>query len=388
MTFTKPAAPRADTDTRPLRILQCAACFSSWGGSEIHLINLSEELQKRGHAVTISAIPGNFVAEEAARRGIAVVPLHQRRTHDWGLMPQLRSIMREHRFDVVHVHGGREYFMPPLVAKQMGVPAVLMTRHFHKRIRPTQRFLYSNFLMDHLIAVSESVRSVLLGSGFKLDQVSTVHHCTNIDAFAPNAVTINADEVRRGWGIAPGEMRPVVGFAGRFVDDKGGDVLLRALARVPEVVGVMVGDGVRKEDWKRLAEAEGLGSDRLFWGDFRADIQNGLNAFDLFVLPSVYAEPCAAVVQQAMAMEKPVIGTRLGGTPEMIAEGETGLLVPGSDPEALAQALRTFARMTLGERQAMGRRGRGRVLEHFTLSGMAERTEALYRSIITKKARR
>ncbi len=374
-----------DDPKRPLRILQCASCFGSWGGAELHLLNLSEQLVKRGHEVHITAVPGKFVEQDAARRGIPTIPIHQRRTHDWPLLPKLQDAMREHRFDVVHVHGGREYVMPPLAAKLSHVPAVLMTRHFHKRVRSLRRWMYSKVLMDHVIAVADMVRGVLIESGFPPEQVTTIHHCTNVDEFSPDAVTIPAKTVRQEWGIPPGDTRLVVGFAGRFVPDKGGDVFVKALARVPDAVGVLLGTGDCKDEWTRLAHEAGLGPDRMFWGGFRADIQNGLNAFDVFVLPSIYAEPCAAVVQQAMAMGKPVIGTRLGGTPEMIAEHETGLLVPAQDDAALADAIRDLAGRPAAERNAMGERGRQRVVEHFSLTRMAERTETLYRQIIASK---
>ncbi|MBC7807085.1 MAG: glycosyltransferase family 4 protein, partial [Akkermansiaceae bacterium] len=105
----------------------------------------------------------------------------------------------------------------------------------------------------------------------------------------------------------------------------------------------------------------------------------------IFVLPSIYAEPCAAVVQQAMAMEKPVIGTRLGGTPEMIDEHQTGLLVTAQDAQALANAIRELAQRPADERRVMGEYGRRRVVEHFSLPQMAERTENLYRQVIAAK---
>ncbi|MBC7805032.1 MAG: glycosyltransferase, partial [Akkermansiaceae bacterium] len=117
-------SPGSDA-SRPLRILQCASCFKAWGGAELHLLNLSEELVKRGHEVHITAVPGRFVEEDAARRGIPTIPLHQRHTNDLPMLPKLQDIIREHRFDVVHVHGGREYVMPPLAAKLSHVPAVI-----------------------------------------------------------------------------------------------------------------------------------------------------------------------------------------------------------------------------------------------------------------------
>ena len=378
------STPSAPVAPRPLRVLQSAACFKGWGGCELHLLNLSEELKKRGHTVTIAAIPGEYVATEAHKRGIATIPLHQRKRYEWSLLPTWRDRIREQGFDVVHVHGSRDYVVPTLAAKQCGVPAVLMTRHFPKPIRFPQNVLYRTVLLDHVIAVSESVRAALLRSGFPERRASTVHHCTNLEAFSPDAVTVASSVTRADWGIAPGDTRCVVGFAARFVPDKGGDILLKALANVPETVAILLGDGEQKAVWQRLADNLGI-RERVVFAGFRSDIQNALNALDVFVLPSVYPEPCAAVVQQAMAMGKPVIGTRIGGTPEMIRENETGLLVPAGNAPALSDALRTVAGLTPRERGAMGARGRARVQAYFALGTMAERTESLYYQIIAAK---
>ncbi|MDX1932264.1 MAG: glycosyltransferase family 4 protein, partial [Capsulimonadales bacterium] len=110
---------------------------------------------------------------------------------------------------------------------------------------------------------------------------------------------------------------------------------------------------------------------------FRADVNNAMNALDVHVLASTWAEPCAAVIQQAMALGKPVIGTDIGGTPEMIVEGETGFLVPPGDPSALAEALtRLRDDRALGIR--LGAAGRERCERLFTLGRMVDRIENVY----------
>ena len=111
---------------------------------------------------------------------------------------------------------------------------------------------------------------------------------------------------------------------------------------------------------------------------FRADVNNIVAALDVVVSASTWNEPCSAVVQQGMALCKPVIGTRVGGTPEMIVEGETGLLVVHDDAGALAQAISRLAEDGPLCKQ-MGEAGRARVQERFSLSGMTDRIEELYR---------
>ena len=115
----------------------------------------------------------------------------------------------------------------------------------------------------------------------------------------------------------------------------------------------------------------------LFTG-FRDDVNNAINALDIVAVPSTWNEPCSAVVQQAMALRKPVIGTRAGGTPEMVVEGETGLLVPPSDADALADAIAALAGDAFLRRR-MGQAGRARVEQLFSLQVMTDKIEDLYR---------
>ncbi|MES1227333.1 MAG: glycosyltransferase family 4 protein, partial [Armatimonadota bacterium] len=159
---------------QPLRILEIGSCFDKWGGAELHTLNLSEELSKRGHDVSIVAQPGSFVEDEARKRGVPMLPMTIRHKQAWSAAPQMRRLIEHTQADVVHVHGIRDYLVPPAVAHFSGVPAVVMTRHFPKKFRPHQRWLYGGILLDHVIAVSESVRQVLLTNLFDPDRVTTV----------------------------------------------------------------------------------------------------------------------------------------------------------------------------------------------------------------------
>lgn len=365
-----------------MKILQVASGLTGWGGIESHVVNLSDELRKRGHDVTIACQPGKYVEGEAQKRNLPTVALTCRKKHDWSSARSFADVYKRERYDVVHVHGGADHVVPPFVARRCGVPVVLMTRHTPKPLNAISRYLYGSVCYHHIIAIADYVRGVLMESGIPAEKTTTIHHGTDTELFAPSAVTVPVEEYRATYSI-PNDGRLVIGFAGRFVPEKGGDVLLGALAKQPELVGVFFGDGARKDEWQTFARELGI-ADRLVWAGFQEQIGNALNAVDIFVLPSVWAEPCAAVVQQAMALDKPVIGTNIGGTPEMIAEGETGLLVPPGNPDALADALSRLASLSESERLAMGKRGRERVLARFSLAHMAQEVEALYHRLAAR----
>ena len=373
----------------PLRILQVGSGFPGWGGTELHLVNLGEQLVLRGHHVTVSARPDGFVEAEARKRGLATAPVTVRRQWDFADRNALRDLLARERFDVVHVHWSTDYAVTPLLARRAGVPAVVMSRHSPYPLKSALgRYLYDRVLFDRVIALSESVRRTLIApktGNQRAEKVVTIHHGTDTEAF--RQTTLSTDAVRAEWGIPAG--RFVVGLVGRIAPEKGYAVFLDAVAQAikagANVHAVIVGDGPDAAVAKERAARPDLAG-RVTFGGFRSDVNNAMNALDVFVLASTWAEPCAAVVQQAMALSKPVIGTDTGGTPEMVAAGETGLLVAPGDAVALADALGSLYALPESDRARMGNAGRTRVDRLFTLSGMTDRNEALYRDIIGAKA--
>ncbi len=360
----------------PLSVLQVATGFPSWGGTELHILNLSEQLQKRGYDVTVACRPGRWVEEKATVMGLPTVPIRVMNQHDWQDFGVLRQFLRERKTDVLHVHWSSDIVVPGYAALREHVPVRIMSRHmpypFKNRVGS---FLYSKILYTRLVTVSNSVRETLIKCGVPGDKVQVIHHGTDVEAFA--RTTQDRREMRLALGIP--EDSVAVGIVGRIAPEKGHAVLLDALQKVHErypLFLVIVGNGPDDELIRTRAAEMGLADKVLFTG-FRDDVNNVLNALDVVTVPSTWNEPCSAVVQQGMAVSKPVIGTRAGGTPEMVVDDETGFLVPPSDPDALADAL---ARMA-GDaflRKRLGAAGKERVEELFSLRVMTDKIEALY----------
>jgi glycosyltransferase involved in cell wall biosynthesis len=371
-----PASPPS-YGSRPLRILEVASGLPNWGGTEIHLVNLSEQLVARGHSVTISCQPGRFVEAEAKRRGLDVAPAVVRSQTDFRARRDIQGILRAGNFDVVHVHWAPDYIVTPILARMARVPVVLMSHHSpHPFKSGARRWLFAHGLFDRVIALSESVRTMLLGQGLRPDQVVTIHHGTDTDTF--RSTSIGPSALRAEWHI-PAE-RFVAGIVGRVAVEKGIPDFIGAVGKLQgRIHGVIVGDSTSPEYLAELRDvaARAGASDYLTFAGFRADVNNAIGALDALVLASTWNEPCAAVVQQAGCLGKPVVGTNLGGTPEMIVDGRTGILVPPSSSDAIANALGTLA----SDREraaAMGAAGRQRIEERFTQRGMVDRIEALY----------
>ncbi len=360
-----------------LSVLQVATGFPNWGGTELHILNLSEQLKRRGHDVTVACRPGRWVEERAQQLGLPTVPIRVMKQHDWQDYGRLRTFLRERKIDVLHVHWSSDVVVPGFAALREHVPVRIMSRHmpypFKNRLGT---MLYSRILYTRLVTVSNSVRATMIRSGVAPQKVETIYHGTNVEAF--EQTTMTPKEARRGLGIP--ENSVAVGIVGRIAPEKGHKFLLEAVQQIGDrypLCVVVIGNGPDEAAMRQLAGDLGLGEKVRFTG-FRDDVNNAMSALDIVVVPSTWNEPCSAVVQQGMALGKPVVGTRAGGTPEMVLDGQTGLLVPPSDAPALAEALASLARDAFLRKQ-MGVAGRERVEAQFSLRVMTDKIEALYR---------
>ena len=360
----------------PLNVLQVASSFPRWGGTELHILNLSEQLMRRGHNVTIACQPGKWVEERARQLRVPTIPMTVNRLHDKQDMLALRRFLRENRVDVLHAHWSLDMIIPPVAALLERVPVRVLSRHLPNRLKNRPGgWIYSNILFSRVVTVSESVRQTLIQCGMSPERVQTIHHGTDIEAFS--RTTLTPQESRDQLGIPKEAI--AVGVVGRVATEKGHKYLFEAAKilgdRYP-VCCVVIGDGPDDEKLKLLVQEMGI-ADRVIFAGFRDDVNNAINALDIVALPSIWAEPCSAAVQQGMALRKPVIGTRAGGTPEMIAENETGLLVPVEDGPALADAIAQLAG-DASLRRRMGEAGRIHAEQFFSLSVMTDKIEELY----------
>ncbi len=172
---------------------------------------------------------------------------------------------------------------------------------------------------------------------------------------------------------------PIIGSVGRLNPQKGYEFLLRALQSIPDATVVLVGDGEQGDDLERLADELGV-ADRVNFAGWQADPLPWLPSFDLFAMPSLWEGfPRAGV--EAMLAELPVIASRVDGIPEGVVDGETGILVPPADPEALAAALKALI-ADPDRRRRMGELGRRRAIENFSLEKSAREFESLYADLL------
>ena len=178
---------------------------------------------------------------------------------------------------------------------------------------------------------------------------------------------------------------PVIGMVGRLEPQKGARYLIEAFARLPaDLCGTqlwIVGAGPEEAGLRQRA-ADARVQRRVHFLGARADVPALMTRFDLLVLPSLW-EGLPNVALEAMAARRPVVATNVDGTPEAVADEQTGILVPPADPVALAQATERLLREA-ELRRSMGEAGRRRVETHFTMERMVQRTQDIYREVLAE----
>ncbi|MEE9274794.1 MAG: glycosyltransferase family 4 protein, partial [bacterium] len=235
-------------------------------------------------------------------------------------------------------------------------------------------------LPSPIIANSDAIRARFHRGGRPMAKAVTIINGVDAERFHPG---LSGNSVRERYGIAPGCV--IAGVVGRISPVKGQRAFLEAAAallpRLPDLRFLIVGSGLfpgEKEHEAALrafAEENDMAGRVIFTG-YQTDVRPFMAALDICVVPSL-EEGCGRAIFEAMALEKPVVGTDSGGTPEIVAEGETGALVPPRDPRALAEAIERLAKDE-SLRREWGRAGRRRVEAHLTLERNARRTEAAY----------
>ena len=364
--------------SRPLTIVQVATNLEAWGGLELHLLTLADQLRSRGHRVLVAGRPGKFVLTRAQAMGLETFEATVKRQSDWTDFGRLRDFFRREKVEVIHAHNQEDALVPAAAARLAGVPASFLTWHlpFPFRNRARGRFILA-FLHKRLIAISDSVRDMHLANGVAPGRMEVIHHGTDVEAL--RALTDDVPALRPKLGLTPGDI--AVGIVGRVAPEKGHRELFEALRlladRHPCLRAVVVGNGPDMPALRRDLSALGVAKKVIFTG-FRDDVNNVIAALDIVAVPSIWPEPCSPAILQAMALGKPVVASRVGGTPELVTDGETGLLVPVSEPAAFAAALSRLAAAPC-LRHDMGEAGRARAAVHFSIGRMVDRIEALYR---------
>ncbi len=351
-----------------------------------------------------------FDVELSCARGVALIHLVERsgmrvralKHMVWEINPwqdalavlELRSLMRRERYTVVHTHNSKAGFLGRLAAWLAGVPVIVHTVHgfaFHDQETRVRRQLYrllerlASHWCDRLIVISQPLIDWSLRERIApKEKMTRIYSGIDIEAFRK---PVDTAALRASFGLNAQDF--IVGEVAKLWVGKGQDILLRALAllrsRIPHLKLVFIGDGELRASLETLANDLHV-SERVVFTGFREDVPALTQMLDIAALPSLF-EGMGRAVLEAQAAARPIIGARVGGIPDLIEDGVTGLLIDPGSVEALAKAIEQL----WGDpdlRRRLVQNGCSAVDEKFSARTMSKQTIAVYEELIRQKGAR
>lgn len=364
-----------------VRVLYVIATLDP-AGAERQLVALATRLDRSAFEPTVCCLTrGGPLEQDLAAADVPVHVLHKRGKLDLGALLRLCALVRRSRPHVVHTWLFTANLWGRLAAILCGVPVIVASERAADVWKTPLHRWVDRRLAARSACVLANARAVerfcVQRVGLAQDRVRVILNGFDIDAFDAAAAILPAGDVP---DTGPD---PVIGVVARMEEQKGLAYLVRAMGYLQRA-GCraqlwMVGDGPLRPDLQRLADDEGVRHCVRFLGQ-RPDIPALMQHMDLVVLPSLW-EGLPNVLIEAMGASRPVVATDVDGTPEVVVHGETGLLVPPRDPQALAEAI---ARLLADpdRRRRMALAGRARAERAFGMARMVRETADLYRDMV------
>lgn len=369
-----------------LSVLQFVTVFGI-GGTERQVLNLIQGLDTTRFDSEVACLKrwGGLLPEMEAT-GIPITEYKTTSLYNhvaiWNQMKFLKHL-RKRNIEIVHTYGfySNVFALPP--ARLAGTAAVLASiRDTGEHLTPMQRRTEKLFcrMADCIVTNAEAVRTRLTNEGYDPEKIVVIHNGIELTRYARKPAELG---LHRELGVPSNT--PLVAVFARLNELKGIEYFLRAAAglihRFKNVRFLIVGDGALRVELEKYAAQLGLTKHVVFLG-FRLDVPKLLSEISVSVLPTL-SEGLSNSLLEAMAASVPVVATSVGGNPEVVQGGVTGLLVPPRDAEALARAIGQFL-----EQPSLGRRfglaGRERVSKRFALEQMTRATERLYEDLTAR----
>lgn len=382
-------------------ILQVASGTSIYGGEKI-LLSLSNYLRERGYRVIILSPGEGELAKLSRKLGYKVTVISLKKTYNFMAMIRLAHFLKREKVDLVHSHGLLVNIISRLASFLSGcktVNTIHVIQHLsngsnslYRKIKNIYYRILDNFtarFCQKVMAVSKAVEGDLIRQGLGREKVVTIPNGLSIGR--PKGLEEGGSFIKKDKAVLSqfglGESDRVVGLVGRIVPLKGHDDFISA-ARIlapgyPGIKFLIVGEelvrgGRYSKFLKERVKKEGL-EERVIFTGFLKSTKEIMANFDILTLVS-WEEPFGLVILEAMSMGVPVIATHSGGVPEIIRDGENGLLIPPRSPEALSQAILKI----LDDRTLAGRLAESglKTVKNYTVDKMARAIENIYHEVL------
>jgi glycosyltransferase involved in cell wall biosynthesis len=322
--------------------------------------------------------------EEARRRKIKVLSLKHHFRYDPTPIFQFRSILKENKIELVQTHGHKANFISFLLKRFMNTPWVSFVHGWTDedwKIRAYNKL--DKFLLkfpDKVVAVSGELASRLYSLGIPQGKVRIIHNAVFEQGIQKQTPSL---EVRKEFDI-PKEDK-LLGVIGRLSPEKGQIYFLQAFSevieKIPKLTALIVGEGPDEKMLKAYCHSKKLDSKVIFTG-YQRDITSIYRSLDIVILPSL-SEGMPNVALEGMLFGKPTIGTRVGGTPEVITDKKTGILVPPEDAISLADSILELLRDE-NKRRTFSENARKFVLDNFSLERRVKSMVELYQETLAQ----
>jgi glycosyltransferase involved in cell wall biosynthesis len=333
---------------------------------------------------------GNPIGVKLEEMGIPVDLLPVDHLRDLTALPRLIRYMRGRKIDLIHTQLEFATTFGNLASKILRIPSVCTLHTLsdpEKGSKERRRLVVMWWILRHfcdrVIAVSEETRQIHLRvSGNSPEKVITLYNGIEVDAFH-DLEKEQAIHLVEQLGIpASGKilttiavLRPPKGIQHLI------DAMPAILEAIPDAYYLIVGDGEHRAELEARAKSNKV-NDHVIFAGYRSDIANLMAISHIFVLPTL-GDALPTVIAEAMAASKPVIASAIGGVPEMVSDGKSGILLPAGDSQKLAEACIQLLQKT-EEAEAMGKYGRQVALERFNIAEQVKKTEAIYKDLLVK----
>jgi glycosyltransferase involved in cell wall biosynthesis len=354
------------------------------GGAERELLVILDRLSQRGYSPCVVCPERGPLGAELAQRGIRTLITPMPPWRKLSAYPRrgaavraLRKVIETERPALLHVN---DIWWVPQTLRAVAGMGIPVLAHVRQEIEPFKVRRYELDRVDVVLPVSNRIRQSLEAGGVAVARLQTLYSGLDMSRIPDH---MEGGEARSGCGIP--EKSLVLGTVANLFARKGYETMLRALPAIlvsfPDTHYLILGKGdAAYEAYLRALAKELALTDHLHFVGFQESVFPFLAAMDVYVHPALM-EGFGIAVLEAMAMRRPIVATATGGLPELVRDGETGLLVPPGDAESLAEAVVELLRDS-SKRQTLGEAGRVRVANHFTVETMMNRLVSAYEGLL------
>ena len=352
--------------------------LKEWGGQQNRILTEAIGLSKRGYKVIVACHRNSMLAQRLKEKGITVYELNMVKQAYMMTIPKLMNIIKKEEVDIVSTHSSVDSWAGSIAAKLTGRRLIRFRHNLYPIGRdPLTRLIYS--LPDKIIAISDSVKDILIRCGLKSEKIKVIHSSVNTDIFNPHV-----KDLRKELNI-PSEMI-IIGNTSTFTQVKGLKFLLQAFNAIYKkfpCVLLFAGGLIEPYRTRYLSHIEKELRDKVILLGHRQDIPRVLKTVNIFVYPSML-EGLGTALLEAMAMEKPVVVSDIPTFRNFITDRVNGIFFKSKDPEDLSEKVISLFQNEELQIQ-LGSNARATVIERFSLDTMLDRTEAVYKEIMHVK---